>query len=361
MASKINLRSILRIEGATVFFALALLVVFSSIFAPSFLTTENLSNVLVQSVFVVILGIGITYVLISGGIDLSVGSVMGVAAAICVFCLNAGAPLPFALLAGLATGAAAGLFNAYFIVVLGFADFIATLGTLSLMRGVVELMTANSRLNSQDPGFMTLAAGSVGGAPLAVIIALIVALVAGVILARTTMGRAVYGVGLNPKSSFLAGVLVRRVRFSVFLVSGICAGLAGILLASRLSSVHPAMGTGYELTAIAAANYVATRLGEHYPVLYAGAGGHVAHECILDLRGITKDSGVTVDDVAKRLADYGLHAPTMSFPVAGTLMVEPTESEDLAEIDRFVDAMIGIRGEIDRVAAGEWPVDDNPL
>ncbi len=125
------------------------------------------------------------------------------------------------------------------------------------------------------------------------------------------------------------------------------------------------MGTGglrrATLTAIAAANYVAVRLGEHYPVLYAGAGGRVAHECILDLRGITKDSGVTVDDVAKRLADYGLHAPTMSFPVAGTLMVEPTESEDLAEIDRFVDAMIGIRTEIDRVAAGEWPVDDNPL
>jgi glycine dehydrogenase len=115
------------------------------------------------------------------------------------------------------------------------------------------------------------------------------------------------------------------------------------------------------LTAVAAANYVATRLREHFPVLYAGTGGWVAHECILDLRGITRDTGVTVDDVAKRLADYGLHAPTMSFPVAGTLMVEPTESEDLAEIDRFVAAMIGIRGEIDRVAAGEWPVTDNPL
>ena len=115
------------------------------------------------------------------------------------------------------------------------------------------------------------------------------------------------------------------------------------------------------LTAVAAANYVATRLAEHYPVLYAGAAGRVAHECILDLRGITKASGVTVDDVAKRLADYGLHAPTMSFPVAGTLMVEPTESEDLAEIDRFVDAMIGIREEIERVAAGEWSVEDNPL
>jgi glycine dehydrogenase len=115
------------------------------------------------------------------------------------------------------------------------------------------------------------------------------------------------------------------------------------------------------LTAVAAANYVAARLREHYPVLYAGTDGWVAHECILDLRAITKAGGVTAEDVAKRLADYGLHAPTMSFPVAGTLMVEPTESEDLAEIDRFVAAMIGIRGEIDRVAAGEWPVDDNPL
>ena len=113
--------------------------------------------------------------------------------------------------------------------------------------------------------------------------------------------------------------------------------------------------------AILAANYAARRLTEHYPVLYTGAQGLVAHECILDLRGITKATGVTVDDVAKRLIDYGFHAPTMSFPVAGTLMVEPTESEDLGEIDRFVAAMIAIRGEIDRVAAGEWPVGDNPL
>ncbi|QGK69854.1 aminomethyl-transferring glycine dehydrogenase [Allosaccharopolyspora coralli] len=115
------------------------------------------------------------------------------------------------------------------------------------------------------------------------------------------------------------------------------------------------------LTAVAAANYVAKRLDAHFPVLYTGEGGYVAHECILDLRQITKDSGVTVDDVAKRLADYGLHAPTMSFPVAGTLMVEPTESENLAELDRFCEAMIAIRAEIDKVTAGQWPVDDNPL
>ncbi len=113
--------------------------------------------------------------------------------------------------------------------------------------------------------------------------------------------------------------------------------------------------------AVLSANYIASRLGEAYPVLYKGHGGLVAHECILDVRGLTKDTGVSVDDVAKRLVDYGFHAPTMSFPVAGTLMVEPTESEDLAEIDRFCDAMIAIRAEIDRVGAGEWTPEESPL
>ena len=115
------------------------------------------------------------------------------------------------------------------------------------------------------------------------------------------------------------------------------------------------------LTAIASANYTARRLDEYYPVLYTGENGMVAHECILDLRAITKATGVTVDDVAKRLADYGFHAPTMSFPVPGTLMVEPTESESLAEVDAFCDAMVAIRGEIDQVGSGQWPAEDNPL
>ncbi|SFD08848.1 aminomethyl-transferring glycine dehydrogenase [Streptomyces aidingensis] len=113
--------------------------------------------------------------------------------------------------------------------------------------------------------------------------------------------------------------------------------------------------------AVLGANYIARRLEPHYPVLYTGPGGLVAHECIIDLRRITKETGITVEDVAKRLIDYGFHAPTMSFPVAGTLMIEPTESEDLAELDRFCAAMIAIRAEIDRVAAGEWPAGDNPL
>ncbi|WP_329466350.1 aminomethyl-transferring glycine dehydrogenase [Streptomyces sp. NBC_01431] len=113
--------------------------------------------------------------------------------------------------------------------------------------------------------------------------------------------------------------------------------------------------------AVLAANYIAKRLEPHYPVLYTGPNGLVAHECIVDLRPLSKATGVSVDDIAKRLIDYGFHAPTMSFPVAGTLMIEPTESEDLTEIDRFCDTMIAIRGEIEKVASGAWPADDNPL
>jgi glycine dehydrogenase len=109
------------------------------------------------------------------------------------------------------------------------------------------------------------------------------------------------------------------------------------------------------------ANYIATKLAESYPILYTGANGRIAHECILDIRGLTKESGVTVDDIAKRLMDYGFHAPTMSFPVAGTLMIEPTESEDIAEIERFIAAMIAIRGEIQEIIDGKVTVDGSAL
>ncbi len=140
-------------------------------------------------------------------------------------------------------------------------------------------------------------------------------------------------------------------------------GSAGIL---PISWAYVRLMGGAGLTratqvAVLSANYVAQRLQPHYPVLYTGRGGLVAHECIVDLRPITKATGVSVDDVAKRLVDYGFHAPTMSFPVAGTLMIEPTESEDLTELDRFCAAMIEIRREIEQVAEGVWPREDNPL
>jgi glycine dehydrogenase len=113
--------------------------------------------------------------------------------------------------------------------------------------------------------------------------------------------------------------------------------------------------------AILSANYISARLKPHYPTLYASGNGHVAHECILDLRSLKDTSGVMAEDVAKRLIDYGFHAPTLSFPVPNTLMVEPTESESLFELDRFIDAMISIRQEIRQIESGAWPRDDNPL
>jgi len=146
-------------------------------------------------------------------------------------------------------------------------------------------------------------------------------------------------------------------------VSAAPQGSAGILPISYayLALMGPDGLTHATKTAVLTANYVARRLADHFPTLYAGPGGLVAHECILDLRPLTAATGVTAEDVAKRLMDYGFHAPTLAFPVPGTLMVEPTESEDLVELDRFVDAMIAIRAEIDQVGRGTWPVDDNPL
>ncbi len=140
-------------------------------------------------------------------------------------------------------------------------------------------------------------------------------------------------------------------------------GSAGILPISwmYLQMMGPAGLREATEAAVLSANYIAHRLNEHYPVLYTGENGLVAHECIIDLRGISHDTGVSNDDVAKRLADYGFHAPTMSFPVAGTLMIEPTESESLAELDRFCDAMIAIKGEIDDVAAGKMEADSSIL
>jgi glycine dehydrogenase len=140
-------------------------------------------------------------------------------------------------------------------------------------------------------------------------------------------------------------------------------GSAGVL---PISWAYVKLMGGQGLTeatksALLAANYVAARLDQHFPVLYTGEGGLVAHECILDLRDLTARTGVTAEDVAKRLIDFGFHAPTLAFPVAGTLMVEPTESEDLAEIDRFIEAMITIRAEIGQVADGDFTVEESPL
>ncbi len=169
------------------------------------------------------------------------------------------------------------------------------------------------------------------------------------------------GVGPVAARAHLAGFLPGRGGTGP--VAGASYGSAGILPISW--SYLAMMGTAglraATQVAVLSANYLAKRLAPHFPVLYTGRNGLVAHECVIDLRPLTAGAGITVEDVAKRLIDYGFHAPTMSFPVAGTFMIEPTESEDLGELDRFCDAMISIRGEIAKVASGEYDRQDNPL
>ena len=149
-------------------------------------------------------------------------------------------------------------------------------------------------------------------------------------------------------------------------VGPVCAAPFGSASILPISYVYMLMMGGKGLkkateVAILSANYIAARLKSYFPVLYQNHHGRVAHECILDPRSLKETSGVTVDDIAKRLIDYGFHAPTMSFPVAGTLMIEPTESESKAELDRFCNAMIAIRGEISEVQAGRFAIGDSPL
>jgi len=166
---------------------------------------------------------------------------------------------------------------------------------------------------------------------------------------------------------YLPGVLDERGELpagaAVGPVSAAPYGSAGILPISYLYIALMGAEGLLQATqaAILNANYIAHRLRDYYPVLYAGRGGRVAHECILDIRQIKDSSGISAEDIAKRLIDYGFHAPTMSFPVAGTLMVEPTESESLAELDRFIDAMIAIRAEIAQVESGVKDAEDNVL
>ena len=140
-------------------------------------------------------------------------------------------------------------------------------------------------------------------------------------------------------------------------------GSAGILCISYLyvALLGKTGVTDSTKYAITNANYLAKKLSQHYPILYTGDNGRVAHECIIDLRPIKAECGITEVDMAKRLMDYGFHAPTMSFPVAGTFMIEPTESESKVELDRFIEAMVCIRDEVRKVESGEWTADDNPL
>lgn len=231
---------------------LILLVLLMSIFAPNFNRVDNLLNIARSISVNAILAAGLTFVILTGGIDLSVGSIVAVSGVVAVLAAMAGVPAPAAIAIGMAVGGACGFVNGVLTAYLALAPFIVTLGTMTFLRGLAYTMTNGQPIVSSDLNFRDFGNGYLLGLPVPVITMLVVFLVAWFMLERTRYGRHVYAVGGNAQAARLAGVQVNRILLSVYVIAGICAGLAGVIFAARVISAQPTAGTGYELDAIAA-------------------------------------------------------------------------------------------------------------
>ncbi len=231
---------------------LALLVVLLTVLTPHFLTVSNLRNVLEQTTINAVVAIGMTFVILSGGIDLSVGSLVALSGVALAGALQAGVPLPLALLAGLATGAAAGLVNGLLITRGKLPAFIATLGMMSVARGLTLFVTDGRPISGFDAGFRTLATGRVFGVPASVLLAGVLYLAAHLVLTRTRFGLYVYAIGGNEEATRLSGVGVRFHKTMVYVLAGLMSAVASVILTARLNSAQPIAGMMYELDAIAA-------------------------------------------------------------------------------------------------------------
>jgi ribose/xylose/arabinose/galactoside ABC-type transport system permease subunit len=244
---------LLQLQEAPVALALVALVVIFSIASSNFRTLSNINDLLMTSLFVLFVAIGMTFVLAAGGIDLSVGSVMGLGGAITGLLLQHGAGGVVALAGGLASGVVVGLLNGLVITRLRLADFMVTLASLSIVQGIVEMMTANHPINYSGKALGNLSGATVGPISVAVIYAVAITAVMAFVFRFTSFGRAVVAVGMNPRAARLSGFRVDGTRVLAYVVSGLMAALAGIFLASYLSTVQALQGSGYELEAIAAA------------------------------------------------------------------------------------------------------------
>jgi len=231
---------------------LALLVTLLTVLSPYFLTVSNLSNVLEQTSINAVIAVGMTFVILSGGIDLSVGSLVALSGVALAGALRAGAPLPVALLAGLATGSAAGLVNGLLITRGKLPPFIATLGMMSVARGLTLFWTDGRPISGFDAGFRTLATGRVLGIPASVLLAGALYLAAHLVLTRTRFGLYVYAIGGNEEATRLSGVGVRFHKTMVYVLAGLMSAVASVILTARLNSAQPIAGMMYELDAIAA-------------------------------------------------------------------------------------------------------------
>ncbi|HET9315671.1 MAG TPA: ribose ABC transporter permease [Vicinamibacteria bacterium] len=219
---------------------------------PYFLTVSNLLNVMEQTSINAVIAVGMTFVILSGGIDLSVGSLVALSGVVMASALQAGAPIPFALLAGLGTGALCGLVNGTLVTLGRLPPFIATLGMMSVARGAALLLTDGRPVSGFEASFRSLATGRLLGIPVPVIVTLAVYLVAHLVLTRTRFGRYVYAIGGNEEATRLSGVPVRFHKTMVYALSGLVSALAAAVLTARLNSAQPIAGMMYELDAIAA-------------------------------------------------------------------------------------------------------------
>ncbi|KAA5837919.1 ribose ABC transporter permease [Saccharopolyspora hirsuta] len=228
------------------------LVVLMALIAPNFASVENLLNIARSISINAILAAGLTFVILTAGIDLSVGSIVAVSGVAAVLAAVGGLPTPVAVLIGILAGAAAGLGNGLLTAYLSLAAFIVTLGSMTLLRGLAYTMTDGQPIVSNTLNFRDIGNGYFAGIPAPVVVMAIVYLVAWFVLERTKFGRHVYAVGGNAEAARLAGINVKRVMTVVYVIAGACAGLAGVIFAARVVSAQPNAGTGYELDAIAA-------------------------------------------------------------------------------------------------------------
>jgi ribose transport system permease protein len=247
-----RIKRLFSFREAGILFVLIALCVILSIVAPRFLTLRNVTNVVRQFSVIAIMSVGMTYVIITAGIDLSVGSIIALSGCMTAWFLVEGYPIWLSVLIGLALGALTGIVNGLLIVKVRLAPFIATLGTMGIARGVVLALTMGYPIQPFPEAFEVIGRGYLGPIPIPVVIMTVVVIAGHIFLGRTTIGRYIYYVGSNPTAARLSGLNVGRILILVYTVAGFLSGLAAVVLVSRLTSAQSNMGTGWELDAIAA-------------------------------------------------------------------------------------------------------------
>jgi ribose/xylose/arabinose/galactoside ABC-type transport system permease subunit len=245
-------KQILRIKEMGIFLTLIVIVVAFGIANPVFLRFANIINILRSTSFILIIGIAMTFVLISGGLDLSVGSTVALGGVIAGLSIKAGIPVPLSIVLALLSGWGIGLFIGFIVAIFKIPPLIVTLGMMYVIKGIVLIITKGAPIFPLPDNFNIIGQGEIGGIPYVVIIAIILGIIAHIVLTQTTFGREVHAVGGNIETAYLSGIKINKIKILVYVLTGVAATLSGLLMAARLESAQANSGTGYELLVIAA-------------------------------------------------------------------------------------------------------------